>query len=135
MEKPIDWEDWREMYPGQTWPVFCAARREIARLQAIIDKLPKCWRLLDGKLVQDVPVMPGMKLLCNGDWWEVESISNTGAVRLADYRGGTRYLSVFGENCHNSREAAEAAEGEESVGKQVEPTPTNGGIVKEKKNR
>ena len=35
---------------------------KVARLQAIVDKLPKCWRLVEGKLVQDVPVVPGMVL-------------------------------------------------------------------------
>lgn len=36
---------------------------EIERLRAIIDKLPKCWRLNDaGKLVQDVPVVLEMEL-------------------------------------------------------------------------
>ncbi len=27
-------------------------------VQAIVDKLPKCWRLVDGKLVKDVPYLP-----------------------------------------------------------------------------
>lgn len=32
-------------------------------LQAVVDKLPKCWRLNeDGKLVQDCPVVPDMQL-------------------------------------------------------------------------
>ena len=36
---------------------------EVERLQAIVDKLPKCWRLDEaGKLIQDVPVYLGMDL-------------------------------------------------------------------------
>lgn len=31
-------------------------------LQAIVDALPKCWRLVDGVPVQDVPVVPGMAI-------------------------------------------------------------------------
>jgi hypothetical protein len=34
--------------------------REIARLLTIVNKIPKCWRLVDGKLVQDCSMTPGM---------------------------------------------------------------------------
>lgn len=36
---------------------------EVGRLQAIVDRLQKCWRLDEsGKLVRDVPLVPGMKV-------------------------------------------------------------------------
>jgi hypothetical protein len=34
------------------------AIEEVKRFRAIVDKLPKCWRLVDGERVQDVPVAP-----------------------------------------------------------------------------
>lgn len=37
-------------------------KAKIDGLQAIVAKLPKCWGLKDGKLVQDVPVVPEMTL-------------------------------------------------------------------------
>ena len=30
------------------------------KAERIVDQFPKCWRLVDGKLVQDVAVVPGM---------------------------------------------------------------------------
>ena len=38
---------------------FCMQRED---LHKIVDKLPKCWRLVDGELVQDCPVVPGENL-------------------------------------------------------------------------
>ena len=40
------------------------------KLQAIVNQLPKCWRLLDGKLVQDVPITFGGRL------WAVQANTN-----------------------------------------------------------
>jgi len=34
------------------------AEAQLAEAQAVIDKLPKCWRLADGELVRDVPMVP-----------------------------------------------------------------------------
>ena len=54
---------------------LATACKKIEQLQEIVDKLPKCWRLVDGELVQDVPVVPGM------------------AVHYIDYRqGGDRVI-------------------------------------------
>lgn len=39
----------------------------LGTLQEIIDKLPTCWRLVDGKLVQDVPITPD-----NFECWSIE---------------------------------------------------------------
>lgn len=88
-----------------------AAAAELDRLQAIVDKLPKCWRLLDGKLVQDVPVeldatlwkldykdepvdvtVTGKKQYSDAEWWAVCSDFAYPVCELYD-----------------SREAAEAA--------------------------
>ena len=42
--------------------------REIERLRAIVDRLPKCWRLNEsGELVQDVPVVPEQQVW-HRDW-------------------------------------------------------------------
>lgn len=35
-------------------------KQRIERQREILDKLPKCWQLTGGKLVQDCPVVPGM---------------------------------------------------------------------------
>ena len=36
---------------------------QIIHQRETLDKLPKCWALRDGKLVQDCPVVPGMMLI------------------------------------------------------------------------
>ncbi len=46
-----------ESGPG---PRILTLIREVDRLKAIVDKIPTCWGLTDGKLLQDVPVVPGM---------------------------------------------------------------------------
>lgn len=47
---------------GKEWPVY-EIQTEVSRLRSIVDRLPKCWRLDEnGKLVQDVPVVPGMNI-------------------------------------------------------------------------
>ena len=39
-------------------------KAEIERLRAIVDKLPKCWRLNEqGQLVQDEPILSGMNVV------------------------------------------------------------------------
>jgi hypothetical protein len=41
-----------------------ALEAEIERLRAIVDKLPKCWRLNEqGQLVQDEPILSGMNVV------------------------------------------------------------------------
>ena len=68
-------------------------REEVKRLQAIVDKLPKCWRLNEaGELVQDVPVVPGM-ILYNGTY---EFVVSDRHIPTADF------------NWYSTREAAEA---------------------------
>ena len=99
-------------------------KAEIKRLQVIVDKLPKCWRLDDdGKLVQDVPVVPGMRVwinkgtrFCEGpgilsesrSMWTVRYVGTiTIAIVLKDL---SAYVRV--SDCYSTREAAEAAKGE-----------------------
>lgn len=92
---------------------------ENARLQAIVDALPKCWRLKDGELVQDVPVVPGMRL-----WWpslggirsmEVVSLGDLSSdwpatVRMAATSEPSASLYRWHvQGCYNTREAAEHA--------------------------
>lgn len=87
-----------------------------AELQAIVDKLPKCWQLVDGKLEQTCPVVPGMDV-----WWirwgksvrgYVYRVGLTGEcieVRLYDSPGSICASVRAPRNFHNTREAAEAS--------------------------
>ena len=95
---------------------------EVERLQAIVDTLPKCWRLNEeGELVQDVPVVPGMVVF----WVSLD----TGCIYEREVTGIGKDLSVpnsadplwgvkfgdggsgFARQCAITRAAAEAAEG------------------------
>jgi len=85
-------------------------------LQAVIDKLPKCWRILDGELVQDVPIVPDMLvyIIVGEHIDERRVVGPYGQKALLivepERHGscrGTRHILV--EHCHSTREAAEAA--------------------------
>ena len=96
---------------------------EIERLRVTVDKMPKCWGLKDGKLVQDVPVVPGMVV-----WrvWpdtapECESICEEQV--MATYEDGVKLRAVYHSDGHwetliplaelfSTRKAAETAKGE-----------------------
>lgn len=55
--------------------------REIERLKALVDKLPKCWRLNEaGELVKDVPVVPGMRVFCADHQCWCEAYQTSGEV-------------------------------------------------------
>ena len=77
-----------------------------ARLQVIVDKLPKCWRLNEeGKLVKDWPVVPGKDkiwLVCN---------PYTSRRPIAHVKATWRNLEV--DECYSTKAAAEAAKGGE----------------------
>ncbi len=85
------------------------AYEEIERLEDIVDKLPKCWRLDEqGGLVQDVPVVPGMTVWTTGydgvRQVEVMAIQEHNFITVAfhgDWEGSGS------EHMHNTREAAE----------------------------
>lgn len=94
---------------------------ELVRLRAIVDKLPKCWRLVgegdDRRLVQDWPMTPEQEiwLWASGQYssgphrvtdpWEVCSVSpSTVFVKKVD-----TYKRVVSGWAFNSREAAEFA--------------------------
>lgn len=111
----------------------CAAT-QIALLQqriieqdTIISKLPKCWRLFGhaisvddpdaepgpGKLVQDCPVVPGMKVWYLSRRREIVSAEVHAVTSLAAHvplPGGT--ATLMAENLTNSYEAAEALQKE-----------------------
>lgn len=60
---------------------------EVRRLEAIIDKLPKCWRLNEaGKLIRDVPVTPGMTVWAEKygiiSQWKITRMDSDGWVWL-----------------------------------------------------
>ena len=62
-------------------------KAEVDRLQAIVDKLPKCWRLDEsGKRVQDVPVVPGMEV-----YW----MYATAAGGLCGTSGRVNYVTTW----------------------------------------
>jgi len=41
---------------------FAQCQEENQRLREVVEKLPKCWRLVEGELVQDVPIVPLMEI-------------------------------------------------------------------------
>lgn len=94
------------------------AAEAVLRLRAIIAKLPKCWGLNDaGKLVCDVPVLPGMEvwLLDEGagpdegfvSADEVEMVWSTGQVELRWSNANTiTVLWPPSTCCYDTREAA-----------------------------
>jgi len=85
------------------------ARAEIEQLRAIVAKLPKCWRLVDGKRVQDVPVVVEMKV------WVKYRNSKTPfpiTVDAVERGGGIRSWRIGRwpvSECYDTQEAAEAA--------------------------
>ncbi len=91
-----------------------AQQAKIERLQAIVDRLPKCWRLNDaGELVQDVPVVPGMIV------WRVWSASEylPCSISKLHYPAPVGPSAIMDSNlnnhpaadCYSTIEAAEAA--------------------------
>ena len=93
-------------------------KSQLARLQSIVDKLSKCWRLVDGVLVQDCPVVIGETEL----WWCPPAYSmlepcflgicfcitygmKLGRPHAYGLRGGGPHAI---DDCCNTREAAEA---------------------------
>ena len=90
----------------------CTLYADIARLRGIVNKLPKCWGLnADGELVQDVPVVPGMKLWDrNGDTLIVAEVYiGLGTPHPFAICGSGR---IELNNSYSTPEAAEAAEGD-----------------------
>ncbi len=96
--------------------VMRRAEAELNRLQAIVDKLPKCWRFNDDKtaLVQTCPVVLGMDV-----WWAIGDIPWTGVVRatfcnylLAFTEDGLKWSkesTLVHSDCFDSAAAAEFA--------------------------
>lgn len=69
MDKP--WECYNAMRGDDDWVEGSCGHNpgellEMTRcLKAVTEKLPKCYRLKDGKLVHDVPMTPGMRVYRN----------------------------------------------------------------------
>ena len=86
---------------------------EADRLQTIIAKLPKCWRLVNGQLVQDVLIVAGMTA------WYLTALAPQGiresAVRSYECRIDGWWVWFTEQNyrrpedCYSSRESAETA--------------------------
>ena len=79
-------------------------------LQAIVDKLAKCWRLNgEGELIQDVPIVPGMNV------WQLET-SNAGRTwQIVKHSVGVCFPSIYpypggiARRIYNTFEAAKKA--------------------------
>ena len=104
VEKWIDGLKQQEDLPGHTrvdGPLSMLRRVviEFDRLRDIVATLPQCYRLADGKPVQDCPVVPDVDTV----WVVVHDRKRP--VQQCE-RAGTNLLSK--EICANSRECAEA---------------------------
>jgi hypothetical protein len=80
---------------------------EIKRLQGIVDKLPKCWRLNEqGNLVQDVAIELGMTLFARH---QPQCITEFEVyVMMPSMVGDCDRYRFRADECYNTREAAEA---------------------------
>lgn len=106
-------------YPDQ---VIREVKVDIDQLKAqvkeqaeVIDKLPKCWRLVDGKMVRDVPVVPGMQVWyysINGYLKKRTVLWIRRSGNLMFHRKRLRHST----GCYSTREAAEAALREKEKG-------------------
>lgn len=98
-----------------------AAADELERLWEIVDKLPKCWGLTDGKLVQNVPVVPGMTIW---SWWSdgedpaeiyEDIVQHVETSPKCEAETDPLVICAVGDaplsECFSTREAAEAAKG------------------------
>ncbi len=87
---------------------------EVERLQAIVDKPRKCWRLNEaGELTQDCLVVPGMVMYFYfGPSYRIELYKRT--VKTIEADGWMTWIEKgpergrMSEDCCNSNEAAEA---------------------------
>lgn len=79
-----------------------------AELQAIVDTLPKCNRLVDGVLVCDKRVTPGMVTFCG----DRRPFSHQWDMRLPSGETYADHCKRDNERHFDSREAAEAARNE-----------------------
>ncbi len=94
-------------------PYIASLKGEIRELRAIVDTLPKCNRLIDGKLVCDKPVTPGMEVWSWNGFpnCRIEGPEKVTAIILDDDEG--EWLindDESGSHFFDSREAAEAVE-------------------------
>lgn len=100
---------------------------QIRNLKAIVDGLPKCWRLNDaGELVQDAPVTPGMivyHIFGEGIQQSTKEARYCQDWRPDSSKGEHVHLAVFGigfgvgvpvSDCYSTREAAQAAKEKDS---------------------
>ena len=79
---------------------------ELERRRETLGKLPKCWQLRDGKLVQDCPVVPGEPLwFCGDDGADDEAIA---IIRLVCFEGSWLANDEFVESWCLTHKAAEA---------------------------
>jgi len=105
----------KEMWDLRDW--VDSLKNELRKANKIIDALPKCWRLNDGELVQDVPVVPGMDFwlkrwfLDHGvDAWRITGPDAVDRIQSDDNDGTFTINDTYGPHaCYDSREAAEFA--------------------------
>ncbi len=84
------------------------AEAKADRLQANVDALPKCWQLVDGKLEQSRPIVPGMQVWTVGPTVvrrDVLAVQPQSVVLVC-------WGKCLAKDLADSLEAAEAAGGE-----------------------
>ncbi len=90
-------------------------RTELADLQAIVDKLPKINRFVNGKFMQDVPIYLAMVVYRNRTDVAEECTVRALSVRherLAEVQHQHGYSMESVSNLYDTKEAAQAARGE-----------------------
>lgn len=92
------------------------AADEIERLAAMVAPLPKCWRLVDGKLIQDVLLMPGVRVYFRGMATPseirsevIDRLTWTWKGMWLEWQDSPPNPGREPHDCYSTREAAEAA--------------------------
>lgn len=87
---------------------------EVDRLLEVVSALPRCWTMVDGELEQTRPVVPGMVLWPQAEFFVPDEQGGRVELCIVDIETGERiapYDGVAGwqpDKCCDSREAAEA---------------------------
>ena len=95
-----------ERYPAAAGRQIRDLKAQLTQRDAVIDKLPKCWRLVDGALVKDCPVVPGMEVWSlSGEKHDIIEITcNSGKPLVWDFADSRLNIGDY-----YSTEAAAAA--------------------------
>lgn len=97
------------VYDGRYQCVDCLIAT-VRRLGAAVDQLPKCWRLINGKLERSRPMVPGMGV------WGVGSIEGRAIVVSV----GIATADLVRDRIEWARDLADSQEAAEAVRKERE---------------